>query len=126
VGFNILKFDYTVLSSYTSFNLKKLPTFDILLDIHNHLGFRISLSELAEKNLNQKKLGNGLDSILWVKQGRFDLVEEYCRRDVELTRDLFFFGLENHILRFENNGQLLELTLDWNLEKILEKVKRNK
>jgi len=123
VGFNQIKFDYTVLSAYTDFDFSSLPTFDLLLDFKNRIGRLISLGDLAQATLSRNKIGNGLESLKWVKQGRFDLVEEYCRKDVELTRDLFYFGLEKRFLLFaDNKGELMKLSLDWELEKILEKA----
>ncbi len=124
VGFNVIRFDYAVLSAYTDFDFARLPTFDILDDLYRRLGSRISLGHLAEKTLNRQKSADGLESLRWVKEGRFDLIEEYCKKDVELTRDLFNFGLEKHCLRYEDNrGGLMELSVDWDLEKILEKFK---
>ena len=55
VGFNISRFDYRVLRAYTPFNLERLPTFDILGEIHKGLGFRVSLGHLAEKTLGRPK-----------------------------------------------------------------------
>ena len=125
VGFNLIRFDYLVLSAYTDFDLSRLPTFDIFLDLYQRLGSRLSLSHLAEFTLNQAKLGDGLDSLKWVKQGRFDLVEEYCKKDVELTRDLFYYGLEHHHIIFQDrDGEVLELSLDWDLQRLVEEGKR--
>jgi len=123
VGYNLIKFDYTVLSAYSDFDFSSLPTFDILLDLYKRLGFRISLGELAKATLNQGKIGDGLESLKWVKEGRFDLVEQYCKKDVELTRDIFFYGLEKRHLRFSNKGELMELSLDWDIYKILEQAR---
>ena len=124
VGFNLINFDYLVLSAYTQLDFSKLPTFDLLLDLYQRAGTRFSLKHLVEVNLSQTKLGNGLDSIAWVKKGRFDLVEKYCQKDVELTRDLFYLGLKNHSICFKDNqGEIMELTVDWDLEKIIERAK---
>ncbi len=120
VGFNLLRFDYQVLSAYSDFDFSLLPTFDIFLDLYQRLGSRLSLSHLAEHTLKVKKLGNGLDSLRWVKEGKFDLVEEYCRKDVEITRDLFYFGLKNGYLIFQDrDGELLKVSLDWSIEKLI-------
>jgi DEAD/DEAH box helicase domain-containing protein len=44
----------------------------------------------------------------------------YCRKDVEITRDLFLFGLANGYLLFETKaGQLVRLPVEWNLSKII-------
>jgi DEAD/DEAH box helicase domain-containing protein len=126
VGFNILRFDYAVLSAYDDGSIASLPTFDILADLHRRLGFRLSLAHLAEHTLGAAKSADGLQSLEWVKQGRLDLVDEYCRHDVEITRDLFQHGLANHSLRFlSRDGKLLSLTVDWDLEKIIAQKKKN-
>ena len=49
------------------------------------LGFRVSLGHLCEANLGEGKSGDGLQSLRWWKDGRIDLIEQYCRKDVELT-----------------------------------------
>ncbi len=120
VGFNILGFDFKVLSAYDDGTLAKLPVFDILHDLRLRLGYRLSLAHLCRHTLGADKMADGLQSLEWVRQGRLDLVEEYCRQDVKLTGDLFRHGLEKKWLRFlSREGQLLELVLDWDLETLL-------
>jgi DEAD/DEAH box helicase domain-containing protein len=123
VGFNVIGFDYKVLSSYDDGTLARLPTFDILRDIRKRLGFRLSLAHLAEHTLAAQKSADGLQSLEWIKQGRLDLVEEYCKKDVEITRDLFYHGLEKSFVRFKDRqGKLMELALDWELDELVEKA----
>ena len=44
---------------------------------------------------------------------------------VEITRDLFYHGLEKRMVRFKNKqGRLLELALDWDLDQIVEEAKK--
>ena len=51
-----------------------------------------------------------------------DLVEEYCRRDVEITGRLFRHGLEKGWMRFcDKEGRQLELRLDWDIEELIRK-----
>ena len=40
---------------------------------------------------------------------------EYCIKDVEITRDIFLYGLKNGYLDFEKNGQLVRLPIHWDL-----------
>ncbi|MFO8058443.1 MAG: DEAD/DEAH box helicase [bacterium] len=121
VGFNLKGFDYKVLSAYDSGVLNSVPTFDILYDVHARLGYRLSLAHLAECNLGEAKSADGLQSLEWVKQGRMDLVADYCKKDVEITRDLLFHGLEKGWFRFKDKqGKLMEMALDWELEKLVE------
>src|ERR1044071_8849567 len=42
VGFNNLRFDYEVLHAYTSFDLRQLPTLDMLVELQNTLQHRLS------------------------------------------------------------------------------------
>jgi DEAD/DEAH box helicase domain-containing protein len=117
VGFNIVGFDFKVLSAYDDGTLAQLPVFDILADVRRRLGFRISLAHLAEQTLGAAKSADGLQSLAWVREGRLDLVEEYCRQDVKITADLFAHGLAQRWLRFVNrDGRLMELAVDWELE----------
>jgi DEAD/DEAH box helicase domain-containing protein len=95
VGFNIKRFDYSVLRAYTGKDLKTLSTFDILEDLYRRLGFRLGLDHLAAETLNQKKSGDGLQALEWFKKGEMEKLTEYCRHDVEITRDLFEYGLKN-------------------------------
>jgi DEAD/DEAH box helicase domain-containing protein len=120
VGFNIADFDYHVLKGYSPFRFSELKTFDILQEISRQLGYRLSLNHLAHKTLNMEKSADGLQSLQWFKEGKIEEVIAYCQKDVEITRDLFLFGLANGHLLFETkSGQLVRLPVDWNLSRIL-------
>jgi DEAD/DEAH box helicase domain-containing protein len=116
VGFNLLGFDYRVLSAYDDGSLDEVNTFDMLQDVRRRLGFRLSLAHLAGETIGSSKSADGLQSLQWVKEGRMDLVEEYCRRDVEVTKDLFYHGLEKGWLRYrDKEKRRMQLAVDWNL-----------
>jgi DEAD/DEAH box helicase domain-containing protein len=67
-----------------------------------------------------EKSADGLQSLQWFKEGKIEEVIAYCQKDVEITRDLFLFGLANGHLLFETkSGQLVRLPVDWNLSRIL-------
>ncbi len=121
VGFNIKKFDYSVLSAYTSRDFEELPTFDILEDIYNRLGFRLGLDHLAKETINQKKLADGLQAVAWFREGEMEKLTAYCRQDVAATRDLFQYGLTNgHLIyRTKKDDARVRLPVDWKLEEIL-------
>jgi DEAD/DEAH box helicase domain-containing protein len=120
VGFNIADFDYQVLKGYTAFRFTQLNTFDILQDIARQLGYRISLGHLAHKTLKKEKSADGLQSLQWFKEGKMEEIISYCKKDVEITRDLFLFGLANGYLLFETKaGQLVRLPVEWKLSKII-------
>ncbi|MBW1859252.1 MAG: DEAD/DEAH box helicase [Deltaproteobacteria bacterium] len=120
VGFNIKRFDYQVLSAYTSKALELLPTFDILEDVFKRLGFRLSLKHLAEETLDQQKTADGFQAVEWFRQGDMEKLTEYCRQDVAVTKDLFYFGLANAhlVFREKQENRRVRLSLDWNLEEM--------
>jgi DEAD/DEAH box helicase domain-containing protein len=120
VGFNIKKFDFFVLKGYTSFDFNRIHSFDILEDIHKRLGYRISLGHLAEATLKKEKSGNGLLSVQWFREGNINRVIEYCKRDVEITRELFLFGMKNQYLIFEKKETgLVRIPVNWDLDGLL-------
>ena len=112
-----------MLRAYTGKDLKALSTFDILEDLFRRLGFRLGLDHLATETLNQKKSGDGLQALEWFKKGEMEKLTDYCRHDVEITRDLFEYGLKNgHLIyRTKQDDQRVRLRVDWNLEKLIPK-----
>lgn len=92
IGFNIKHFDIPVLKPYLTFALDGVPVLDLMGDVERHLGFRVSLENLARATLNAGKSGVGLEAIGWWREGKKDKVKEYCLQDVKLTRDLYEFG----------------------------------
>jgi len=123
VGFNIKRFDYRVLGAYTGFDFGELPTFDILEDIYQRLGFRLSLGHLAEQTLGKGKIADGIQAVRWLREGKRDAVVEYCKDDVAITRDLFYFGLSHGYLVYQTkDGQPVRLPVHWNLDTILKEA----
>ena len=123
VGFNVNRFDYNVLSAYTRKDLLKLPTFDILQDIHERLGFRVGLDHLAKETLNMNKSADGLKAVEWFREGQMKKLEQYCSKDVAITRDLFDYGMKNGHLIYRKKGvaERLRLLVDWNVEEMVRK-----
>jgi len=114
VGFNIDRFDLAVLSGYTDRDLGRIRTLDLLAEIHRILGFRVSLNHLAEVNLGESKAGDGLQSLKWWKDGRIDLIERYCRKDVEVTRRLWELGRsQQFLLHRDKAGRTLRIPAAW-------------
>jgi DEAD/DEAH box helicase domain-containing protein len=114
IGYNIDRFDLTVLEPYSDWDLSRIRTFDMLGDIYQRLGFRLKLADVSAATLGISKSADGLQSLQWWKEGKVDLIEEYCRRDVEVTRDLYFFGRDNgYILYRDRDDNPLRLPVDW-------------
>ena len=115
VGFNLKKFDYRVLSGYTGADYTRLvTTLDLLEEIQGKLGSRVGLDHLAEATVGATKSADGLQSLEWVRQGRLDLVESYCRQDVEVMRDLYLHGRrEGFVCYRDKEGRRMKLPVDW-------------
>ncbi|MDH5509130.1 MAG: DEAD/DEAH box helicase [Nitrospinota bacterium] len=121
VGFNHIGFDYGVLAGYTKINLRATaPSFDILLDVKDRLGHRLSLDHLAQATLGKGKTADGLQALAWWKEGLYDKVADYCEADVMVTKKLFEFGLEKgHLLYTLKNGEVAMIKLDWDLDAMI-------
>jgi DEAD/DEAH box helicase domain-containing protein len=56
----------------------------------------------------------GLEAVRWFREGRMDLLEQYCCEDVRITRDLYRFGLENGFLLYRRkDGQVARIPVEW-------------
>lgn len=116
VGFNVKRFDYQVLAGYTGIDYnRKLRTLDLLEEVHRFLGFRVKLESLTRSTLGVEKSADGLQSLEWVREGRLDLVEEYCRKDVEILRDLYLFGRREGYVLYpdKERGVDLRVAVEW-------------
>jgi DEAD/DEAH box helicase domain-containing protein len=114
VGFNIIRFDYKVLQPFAGYSLRELPTLDMLDATRRRLSYRVSLDNLARATLNAPKSADGLQALRWWKEGRIADIAAYCRKDVELTRDLHAFGRENAYVLFTNKaGASVRVPVDW-------------
>ena len=110
VGYNVLRFDYEVLRAYTDDPLSDLPTVDMLQDLYHTLGWRPKLDSVAEATLGKGKSADGLQAVRWFRQGQLDKVIEYCRRDVEVTWQVYEFG--------QRNGYVQVRDRSWRMHKI--------
>jgi DEAD/DEAH box helicase domain-containing protein len=116
IGYNSRRFDYQVLSGYTGENYNRLlPTLDLLEDIARRIGFRVGMGHLAQETLGLGKSADGLQSLQWVREGRLDLVEEYCRKDVEILRDLYLHGRREGCLFYRDRQRdvRLKFCVEW-------------
>ncbi len=104
IGYNIKGFDWPVLNAYYSGNLSKLPTLDILELIHNSLGFRLKLDDVAKATLGKGKTGTGLDAYRFFKEGKLDLLRDYCLNDVKVTKEVYKYALSNGHVKYQDLG----------------------
>ncbi len=131
VGFNVIGFDYAVLQPYANdlhIDLQEINTFDMLTDVHRKLNHRLSLNNLAQITLGAEKSADGLVSLRWYKEylqgdsAKLDKIIEYCKKDVEITRDLFLFGEKNGYVEYESRSKgRARLEVDWKLDRLAKK-----
>ena len=98
IGFNSKHFDVPVLQPHVRVALSSLAHLDLMEDIEQYLGFRVSLDSLAQTNLGVSKSGNGLAAIQWWNDGNVEAIKKYCLDDVRITRDLYEYGRQHGII----------------------------
>lgn len=124
-GFNVRSFDLEVLRGYTFENLQSLPVLDLIDEVVANRGGRLKLDTIAKATLGVGKSADGLQSLQWFRDGRIDLVREYCIKDVEITRDVLTFALLNGFILYEaKSGAHVKLPLCIDLERYFKKRSR--
>jgi DEAD/DEAH box helicase domain-containing protein len=115
IGFSSNRFDLPVLKKHFKFNIMSLESLDILEEIEEKLGHRISLNELAYANLKVNKTAHGLEAIKFYKEGRLEELKNYCLNDVKITKDLYDLGLkQGHLLVPQRTtGEFVKAEFDW-------------
>jgi hypothetical protein len=114
IGYNIKKFDYSVLSSYYPGKLDKLPTLDLFEVVRETLGFRLKLNDLALATLGKGKTRPGSESVWLFKEGKLEELREYCLNDVKITRDLYDYGRKfGQIFFFDEREEKKGIKIEW-------------
>lgn len=109
IGFNIKNFDFAVLQPYMNFNVDTLPYFDILEEIERVIGHRVKLESVAQGTIGSGKSGNGLEALLYFRNGRMDLLKKYCLDDVRVTKEVYDYALKNQKLLYRDYFNIREL-----------------
>lgn len=115
VGFNVLRFDYTVLQGYHPlFDPQQVPTLDMLVELERVLRHRLSLDAVAAATLGVEKTSEGMQAIQWFKEGRLLEIAEYCCYDVKITRLVHEYGAARRQLAYTNRfGKKLTVPVSW-------------
>lgn len=126
IGFNIYHFDLPVLQPYISWNLKELPSLDLMQDVELGVGFRVSLDNLAQNTLSAQKSGSGMQALQWFKEGKIEEIKKYCLKDVELTKNLYEYGArEGKVYFFEKDAMnKVSVSVNWPI-KLYEERRHN-
>ena len=114
VGFNHLRFDYEVLHGYTSYDLRQLPSLDMMIDLQNLLKHRLSLDSIATATFGVEKTAEGLQAIQWFKEGKLLEIAEYCCYDVKITKLVHEYGAQQKQLHYYNRfNKKLTVPVKW-------------
>lgn len=114
VGFNNLRFDYEVLHGYTVFDLRQVPTLDMLVELQKTINHRLSLDAIATTTLGVEKTAEGLQAIEWFRAGKLMDIAEYCCYDVKITKLVHEFGNANKQLFYKNRfGTKMTVQVSW-------------
>ncbi len=111
IGFNIKNFDFAVLQPYLNFDLNQLPYFDLLEEIEKIIGHRVKLESVAQGTIGSGKSGNGLEALLYYRNGRMDLLKKYCLDDVRVTKSVYDYALKNQKLLYRDYFNIREVPL---------------
>ena len=112
VGYNSDHFDIPILNKYYPGDLTKIRSIDILKEISDALGRRVRLDAVAEGTLGKKKSGSGMQAMQWWKEGNIKKLRDYCLKDVEVTKGIFDYALQNGMLKFKELGIKKEVKLN--------------
>jgi len=112
IGYNSDHFDVPLLNKYYPGDLTAIKSLDILKEIKNNYGRRMSLDQVAEGTLDKKKAGHGLQAVTWWKQGDMDSLRKYCLEDVKITKEVYEYARANNKLFFREGGVNNEIKLD--------------
>lgn len=129
IGYNHLGFDYTVLSGYYSMDRERAAmmkqfmdaeNFDLLVDIKERIGKRIRLDDVARPTLKVGKSADGILALKWYKEyingdtKKLGQITDYCKQDVEVTRDVYLFGVHHKQIYYEDRIEGIKpISVDW-------------
>lgn len=114
IGYNSEHFDVPILNKYYAGDLTKLPHLDMLAVIKESTGKRYKLDDLAQATLQIGKSADGLKAMEWFKEGKIDLVKEYCEQDVKVTKELYDYGIKNKMIYYPLiSGEIMPIAIDF-------------
>lgn len=93
-SYNGLRFDLSFVAAFlrldddhvTRWALKTVDVFEALVVCHRRY---VSLNKLAARNGVDSKISNGRHAVLMARQGRWTELQDYCIKDVYITRDIY-------------------------------------
>lgn len=112
IGYNCDTFDIPLLNKYYPGDLTRIKSLDLLSEIRQSLGRRISLDLVAAGTLGAGKSGDGLAAVRWWQQGEIEKIRQYCQDDVRLTKELYEYALAHQHLRYKILQEVKQFPID--------------
>lgn len=113
IGFNIKSFDFEVLQPYLNFNIFEIPYYDILEEIDKRIGHKVKLEYVAQATIGSGKSGNGMEALLYYKNGKMDQLKKYCLDDVRVTKEVYDYITKNSKVLYNDYFSIKEVLLDF-------------
>ncbi len=112
VGYNSNHFDIPLLNKYYPGDLSQIKSIDLLEDIRLSFGRRLRLDDVAKATLGTKKSADGLQAVRWWREGKIDLIKQYCEQDVKVTKDVFEYARANGHVKVKDGVRKREIPID--------------
>jgi len=112
IGYNSNHFDIPLLNKYYPGDLTHIPSLDLLVEIKRAYGRSLRLDAVASGTLGIGKSGNGLDAIVWWKNGEIDKIAKYCKQDVRVTKEVYEYALKHGALKVKDITGVQEFPID--------------
>ncbi|MFH1790061.1 MAG: ribonuclease H-like domain-containing protein [bacterium] len=114
IGYNSAHFDIPILNNYYPGNLLDLPHLDLMKEVHDRVGRRLKLNDIAQATLDIEKIADGMQAITWWKEGNISDIKKYCEMDVEITKKIYEFGKANKQLFYKTlKGEVLPFVVNF-------------
>lgn len=113
IGYNSEHFDLPILARYYTGDLSRIPHLDILKAIKESSGRRYKLNDIAKATLQMEKSADGEKAMEWFREGRLDLIKQYCEQDVRVTKEVYDYGRQNKMLYYPTiTGEIMPLAVN--------------
>ena len=120
-------FDIPLLNKYykkeRGGDLTKIRSLDVLKEIKNSYGRRPKLDQVAEGTFGKGKIGNGLEAIVWWRNGEIEKIRSYCLDDVRITKNVYEYAMKNKKLLFKDGPFIKEIKMETKHWEPVEEIK---